>query len=69
MITLERLKNGQGDNYTTGCLLDYLDYLYIKELYKLIAIDLSKQQKLMLIEKQYDKLILLENQKKQKKQF
>ena len=34
---------GQGDNYTTGCLLDYP---YFKKYYKLIVIDLSKQQKL-----------------------
>ena len=31
---------GQGDDYTTGCLLDYS---YFKENYKMIAIDLSKQ--------------------------
>ena len=34
---------GQGNDYTTGCLLDYT---YFKKYYKLIAIDLSKQQKL-----------------------
>ena len=34
---------GQGDNYTTGCLLDYH---YFKEYYKMIAIDLRKQQAL-----------------------
>ena len=34
---------GQGDDYTTGCLLDYP---YFKKYYKLIAIDLSKQQTL-----------------------
>ena len=35
---------GQGDDYTTGCLLDYP---YFGKCYdKLIAIDLSKQQKL-----------------------
>ena len=34
---------GQRDDYTTGCLLDYS---YFKENYKLIAIDLSKQQAL-----------------------
>ena len=33
----------QGDDYTTGCLLDYP---YFKEYYKLIAINLSKRQKL-----------------------
>ena len=31
---------GQGDDYTTGCLLDYS---YFKDYYKMIAIDLSKQ--------------------------
>ena len=33
----------QGDDYATSCLLDYP---YFKKYYKLIAIDLSKQQKL-----------------------
>ena len=32
-----------GDDYTTGCLLDYP---YFKDHYKMIAIDLSKQQAL-----------------------
>ena len=32
---------GQGDDYTTGCLLDYS---YFKDHYKMIEIDLSKQQ-------------------------
>ena len=31
---------GQGDDYTTGCLLDYT---YFKNNYKMIAIDLSRQ--------------------------
>ena len=34
---------GQGDDYTTGCLLDYP---YFKNYYKMVATDLSKQQKL-----------------------
>ena len=34
---------GQGDDYTTGCLLDYP---YFKNSYKMIAVDLSKQQAL-----------------------
>ena len=34
---------GQGDNYTTGCLLDYK---YFKDYYQMIVIDLSKQQAL-----------------------
>ena len=34
---------GQGDDYTTGCLLDYT---YFKKYCKMIAVDLSKQQAL-----------------------
>ena len=33
----------QGDHYTTGCLLDYP---YFKDKYKMIAVDLRKQQAL-----------------------
>ena len=40
---IRRIATGQGDYYTTGSLLDYT---YFKENYKLIAIDLSKQQAL-----------------------
>ena len=40
---IRRIATGQGDDYTTGCLLDYS---YFKDHYKLIAIDLSKQQAL-----------------------
>ena len=39
-MKLERLK---GDHYTAGCLLDYQ---YLKNHYKLIAVDLSKQREL-----------------------
>ena len=38
-----KIETRQGDDYTTGCLLDYLNF---KTYYKLIAIDLSKQQEL-----------------------
>ena len=41
--TIRKIAMGQGDDYTTGCLLDYP---YFKKYYKLIAIDLSKQEKL-----------------------
>ena len=40
---IKKIATGKGDDYTTGCLLDYP---YFKIYYKLIAIDLSKQQKL-----------------------
>ena len=38
---IRRIATGRGDNYTTGCLLDYS---YFKDHYKMIATDLSKQQ-------------------------
>ena len=40
---IRKIATGQGDDYTTGCLLDYP---YFKDTYKMIAIDLSKQQTL-----------------------
>ena len=41
--SIKKIATGQGDDYTTGCLLDYS---YFKIYNKFIAIDLSKQQKL-----------------------
>ena len=38
---LRKIVTGQGDDYATGCLLDYS---YFMDTYKMIAIDLSKQQ-------------------------
>ena len=38
---IRKIATGQGDDYTTGC---FLDYPYFKDHYKMIAIDLSKQQ-------------------------
>ena len=38
-----KFATGQGDDQTTGCLLDCS---YFKDHYKMIAIDLSKQQAL-----------------------
>ena len=40
---IRKIATDQRDDYATGCLLDYP---YFKENYKLIAIDLSKQQAL-----------------------
>ena len=36
-----KLTIGQGEDYTTGCLLDYD---YIKNHYRLIAVNLSRQK-------------------------
>ena len=40
---IRKLATGKGDNYATGCLLDYQ---YFKDHYQLIAVDLSKQKEL-----------------------
>ena len=40
---IRKISTGQGDDYTSGCSSDYP---FFKENYKMIAIDLSKQQAL-----------------------
>ena len=40
---IRKIATGQGDDYTTGCSLDYQ---YFKDHYQLIAGDLSKQKEL-----------------------
>ena len=40
---IRKIATGKGDDYTTGCLSDYS---YFKNYYKIIAIDLNKQQEL-----------------------
>ena len=40
---VRKVSTGQGDDYTTGCLLDYA---YFKDTYRLVAVDLSKQKAL-----------------------
>ena len=40
---IRKVATGQGDDYTNGCLLDYP---YFANTYKMIAVDLSKQQAL-----------------------
>ena len=47
---IRKISIGQGDDYTTGCSLDFV---YFEKNYKLIAADLSKQE-------QFKKLFLLE---------
>ena len=40
---IRKIATGQGDDYTTGCLLDYP---YFTDTYKMIAVDLRKEQAL-----------------------
>ena len=35
---IRKIATGQGDDYTAGCLLDYI---YVKKYYKMIAVDLN----------------------------
>ena len=45
-VTYENIRNiatGQGDDYTTGCLLNCI---YFENYYKMVVVDLSKQQAL-----------------------
>ena len=43
MIRIRKISTGHGDDYTSGCLLDYS---YFRRNYRLIAADLSKQKAL-----------------------
>ena len=45
-VTYENIREvaiGKGDDYTNGC---FLDYPYFRDNYKMIAVDLSRQQAL-----------------------
>ena len=77
---VRKVSTRHGDDYTTGCLLDYGHF---KDSYRLIAVDLSKQKSLdadpraifikkyfkelldELITQKYDYTLFLKNQKKQ----
>ena len=41
--SIRKIATGKGDDYTTGCLLDYT---YFIDNYEIIALDLSRQQAL-----------------------
>ena len=54
---IRKIYTSQGDDYTTGCLLDYP---YFKDSYKMIAVDLSKQQALDADPKAIQQILILE---------
>ena len=54
---VRKISTGQGDDYTTGCLLDFA---YFENNYRLISADLSKKKLQMLIQEQSNRLFLLE---------
>ena len=53
---VRKTATGKGDDYTTGCLLDYA---YFEKNHKLIAADISKEKALMLIQELFNRLYLL----------
>ena len=55
---ISKIATGQGDDYTAGCLLDYL---YFKKYCNVISIDLSKQQKIDADPKAIEKVNFFEN--------
>ena len=55
---IRKIATGQGDDYTAGCLLDYP---YFKDSYKMIAVDLSKQQALDADPRSIQQIILTAN--------
>ena len=57
---IRKLTTGQGEDYTTRCLLDYK---YIKHHYKLIAVDLSRQKELDVDPKAIQQIELVEQLK------
>ena len=48
---IRTIATGEGDDYTTGCLLDYN---YFRKYYKMIVVDLNKQQALDEVIQQVD---------------
>ena len=55
---IRKISTGQGDDYATGCLLDYN---YFNKPYVMIAIDLRKQQALNADQQEYNRLTSLED--------
>ena len=56
---IREIATGQGDDYTTGCSLDY--YEYFKDHHQLIAADFSKQKELYADLRAIQKLNFMEN--------
>ena len=58
MITFKKIATGQGDDYSTGCFLNYSSF---KKYYNIIAIGSSKQQVLDADPKATQQINLTEN--------
>ena len=55
---VRKVSTGQGDDYTTGCLLHYA---YFKNNYRLIAVDLIKRKALKSDPRAIHKVVFQEN--------
>ena len=53
---IRKISTGQGNDCTTGCLLDFA---YFEKNYRIIAADLSKVKALVQTQEQFNKLFLL----------
>ena len=63
---IRKISTGQGDHYTTGCLLNYN---YFKKYYNMITIDLSKQQALNADPKAMQQINFTENPEQKQQYF
>ena len=61
-IEIRKLIRGQGEEYTTGCLLDYD---YIRNHYRLIAVGLTRQKELDAYPKVIQQIEFIRQQKRQ----
>ena len=55
---IRKIATGQGNDYTIGC---FLDYPYFKDSYKMIAVNLSKQQTLDVDPREIQQINFTEN--------
>ena len=71
---VKKISTGKGDDYTTGCLLDFA---YFEKNYKIIAADLSRQKELDADSRAIQQIILMQmlklesiiSSRNQKKQY
>ena len=54
---IRKIATGQGNDYTTACLLDYS---YFNKNYKMISIDWVNSKLLMLIQEQFNEFLILQ---------
>ena len=63
---IRKIATGQGDDYTTSCLLHYVHF---QSYYKMIVIDLSKQQALDADPKEIQQIDFIRNLRQAENKF